>query len=314
MQSITKSAVSERSIHEIVRNTFGQKAEEITELTEGFFNIAYSIRLKDKEVVLKIAPPVDAEIMTHEKGIMRSEVEAMKMAADRTQVPVPAILFYDDSRTLIDRDYFFMEKLKGRSFSTVRERMTQEEQKAVTREIGVYTAMLNGITGSSFGYYGQKDKQGKEWYPVFRSMLQDEFDDAERMKVRLPLEKEAVLALLEQDEALFEEVETPRFVHWDIWAGNVFVKGGRIEGIIDFERCLWADPLMEVGFRIYECDEAFFDGYGIQKLTAEQARRARWYDIYLFLIMAQECDYRQYEGRDSYEWACGMLEKCYALL
>lgn len=57
-----------------------------------------------------------------------------------------------------------------------------------------------------------------------------------------------------------------------------------------------------------ELTEGFFDGYGIAKLTPEQEKRAKWYDIYLFLIASLECDYRQYDTMDGYHWACEMLE------
>jgi len=41
----------------------------------------------------------------------------------------------------------------------------------------------------------------------------------------------------------------PQLVHWDAWDANFFVKDGKITGILDFERALWADPLMEAQFR-----------------------------------------------------------------
>ena len=36
-------------------------------------------------------------------------------------------------------------------------------------------------------------------------------------------------------------------------------KTGRIPGVIDWERCLWADPLMEVGFRTYDGNKAIVE-------------------------------------------------------
>lgn len=169
--------------------------------------------------------------------------------------------------------------------------------------------MLNQIQGKSFGYYSQADKQGENWYEVFRSILSDVYYDAERKAVLIPVGKERLLLLLERDKTIFEEVKTPRFIHWDIWDGNIFVKDGKIEGIIDFERCLWADELMEVGFRTYGYREAFFEGYGIEKLNPEEKRRAKWYDIYLFLIWCTEGEYRKYEDDGLHRYGCEMLEK-----
>jgi hypothetical protein len=88
---------------------------------------------------------------------------------------------------------------------------------------------------------------------------------------------------------------------------NVFINEGKVTGLIDFERCLWGDELLEVGFRTYGYEKGFFDGYGISGLSKEQQIRAEWYDIYLFLISSLECDYRLYDSRWAYEWGSKML-------
>jgi hypothetical protein len=45
--SITKATVSEETITKMVQKAFGCEPKEITELTEGFYNVAYSITLGD---------------------------------------------------------------------------------------------------------------------------------------------------------------------------------------------------------------------------------------------------------------------------
>lgn len=302
--SITKAAVSEDTVNRMTQKALGEDALEIRELKEGYFNIAYQVRLSDRDVVLKIAPSPETEVMTFEKNIMFSEVDSMKMVAQRTEVPVPEVLFYDSSRDVTDREYFFMEMLDGKSLSSISDVLPEEQKQRIYYDMGRYTAMLNGITGERFGYYGQPDRQGEDWYEVFRDMLRDPFADAERKGIAMPVKEDETLELLERDRALLGAVKTPRFVHWDIWAGNVFIADGQIRGIIDFERCLWGDPLLEVGFRCYEQNSAFFGGYGIKGLSREEKRRARWYDVYLALLWCLETDYRGYDNRDFYHMGC----------
>lgn len=302
--SITKAAVSEDTVNRMTQKALGEDALEIRELKEGYFNIAYQVRLSDRDVVLKIAPSPETEVMTFEKNIMFSEVDSMKMVAQRTEVPVPEVLFYDSSRDVADREYFFMEMLEGKSLSSISDVLPEEQKQRIYYDMGRYTAMLNGITGERFGYYGQPDWQGEDWYEVFRDMLRDPFADAERKGIAMPVREDETLELLERDRALLGAVETPRFVHWDIWAGNVFIADGQIRGIIDFERCLWGDPLLEVGFRCYEQNSAFFGGYGIKGLSREEKKRARWYDVYLALLWCLETDYRGYDNRDFYHMGC----------
>lgn len=312
--SITKASVLEEIIYKMVQKAFACEPKEITELTEGFYNVAYRINLGNRTVILKVAPSPEVEILTCEKNIMWAEVDSMRMAREKTGVPVPQIFFYDDSRELCERPYFFMEELNGRNFFTIMETMSEEEKANIFRQAGRYTKELNQMTGDKFGYYGQPDCQGDNWYEVFYSMILNAFFDLERKNIAVPVEKEKLLAMLEADKDCFVKVTTPKYVHWDIWAGNIFVEDGKVTGIIDFERALWADELMEVGFRTYEYNKDFFEGYERADLNAEETRRALWYDMYLFLLMRTECDYRGYEHRWHYDWSGEMIEKWVELL
>lgn len=307
--SITKGALTEAMIKRMVRQAFGSDALEMEELKEGYFNIAYRIRLDGRQVVLKIAPPKDVPVLTYEKNIMFSEVDSMKMVAERTKVPVPKILFHDSSGDIADREYFFMEMLRGQSLSGLQDRLSDSHRQDIYRALGGYNREMNQLQGEKFGYYGQTDRQGDNWYEVFRSMILDVYADAARKDIEIPAARETVLQMLEQDRPCFETVRIPRFVHWDIWAGNVFIADNKIEGIIDFERCLWADPLMEAGFRKHEYNKAFYEGYGITELSGEEKRRAKWYDAYLALIWCVEGEYRMYETRDFYHLGCRVLRE-----
>ena len=191
--SITKAAVSEDTVKRMAQKAFGEDALEIQELKEGYFNIAYRVRLKDRSTVLKIAPSPETEVMTFEKNIMFSEVDSMRMVARRTEVPVPEVLFYDNSRSVADREYFFMEMLEGQSLSSISDTLSQEQKQKIYYDIGRYTAILNRITGAGFGYYGQPDRQGKDWYEVFRDMLRDPFADAGRKGITMPVKEQDTL-------------------------------------------------------------------------------------------------------------------------
>ena len=113
--SITKNKKDEKMLRKMLRAAFPeQEVERMEELTEGYFNVAYLITLSDKtEVILKIAPPPELEVMTYENNIMFTEVDTMRRLERETQLPVAKILFYDNSRSICDSEYFIMEKLKG---------------------------------------------------------------------------------------------------------------------------------------------------------------------------------------------------------
>ncbi len=307
--SITKHKLKEETLIHLIHTSFpDRKLIEWAELTEGFFNVAYYVRFEDgEEMILKIAPDADMDVMTHEINIMFSEVNSMKRIKQLDIVPVPEVVMADFSRSILPSDYFFMKKLPGSSFVSQMEVLSQEEQDRISSQIGAMNRRINELTGTKFGYYGQEDKQGDSWYFVFYSILEDAIHDANRKSILLPVEEEEILSLLTKDKSHFEEVTIPRFIHWDLWPGNVFVKDGEITGLIDFERCLWGDVLMEVGFRTCFPNPAFIKGYGIDDLSESEQRRILWYDIYLFVISCLECDYRGYDTRGAYEWGCSML-------
>ncbi len=311
MESITKNRVEKNTLVSMVRKAFPElEINKITELNEGYFNISYLIGLSDNsEVILKIAPPNDIAVMTHEINIMYSEVTSIRMVKRETDIPVPEILFYDNSRTLCGSEYFFMSKLDGNSFNSLKKCLTEEETREIKFEIGRLNRKINHITNDKFGYFGQLDRQGDDWYQVFSDMIGDAIHDAEALKIDLQTPIKKIYELLARDKGYFQEITKPRLVHWDLWAGNVFIRDNKVTGLIDFERCLWADELMEVGFRTCWYNEAFQQGYGTKELSHSQMVRARWYDIYLFLISILECDYRKYETRDTYNWATQMLKK-----
>ncbi len=136
--------------------------------------------------------------------------------------------------------------------------------------------------------------------------------DGLALAVPLPLPYPAIAERVAAAAAVLDAVTEPRLVHWDLWDGNIFVDPAtrRISGIIDFERSLWGDPLMEATFVFAPPAglAAFTEGYG-QTLLAPpaQAQRRTLYNIYLFLIMVIECHYRQYETPDQENWARGRL-------
>lgn len=312
METSTKNKQALETIQAMASKAFGQVTiAAVEELKEGYFNVAYLLALCDgREVILKIAPPKDAVTMSYEKNIMFSEVDSMLKVYDSLKVPVAQILFYDNSHSLCDSDYFFMSKLSGKSLNVVNSSLTEDAKAGIQYLLGRYNREINTITNEKFGYYGLADKQGDIWYPVFKQMLLDLIEDAKVFHIDFKIDLDELFTFLERDKSVFEEVDTPRLIHWDLWAGNVFVENNSITGLIDFERCLWGDILMECGFRTHQQDENFLKGYGITDFTNNQKIRILWYDIYLFLNMSMECDYRNYETKDMYYWATGMLKKC----
>jgi aminoglycoside phosphotransferase (APT) family kinase protein len=314
MESLTKNKQTAENILQMVQKAFRMDftSDKVTvkELTEGFFNVAYEVTLPDQTVILKIAPPTDAKVMTYEKNMMKAEVEALRLVKEKTEVPVPEIIYYDDSHTLCNADYIFMEKIEGDNFFTLKSQglIPYETQNEIFRQVGLYNYEMNQIHGTAFGYMGIPESQGSSWKEVFLAMIEEVLGDGERIGIDLGTSYDEVRELIQKACISLEEVTEPCFVHWDLWDGNIFVKDGRITGIIDFERALWAEPLMEFYFRGHTSIKEFYEGYGAN-LREHAPIRAFLYDMYLFLIMVIETKYRMYPDDWQYGFSTKQLAK-----
>lgn len=315
MHSISKTAVSMSMVEEIIADAFGSQAEihAFQELTDGYFNAAYLIELAGGlRCVLKVAPPDSVRVLRYEQHILHAEVAVLRLVKRHTSVPVPDIYWYDSSRRILGSPFFIMEFVPGEPFHKLRATLDDAARAAIEHEIGGYLRQMNDIAGHAFGYIAPGAVQHHSWRDAFIHMLDNVLADGQDMRVVLPTPYDRLREQVAQCAAALDDVTTPRLIHWDLWDGNVFVDpvAGRISGIIDFERALWGDPLMEFSFRALEEPSAFSAGYGRTMLDTASARRRRiLYNIYLYLIMIIECTYRQFETQDQERWSRQQFEQ-----
>ena len=314
MYSITKTKLDNQTITAMAKKAFPDKEiASIKEVGDGYFSSVYDIHFVcGQECILKVAPPKEIRVQYYECNAMETEVAAIRMVAEKADVPVPAIYLYDNSGTVCPSPYFFMEKLKGSSIGSLGDLLTEEQKKDLQTALGRFIRVFHNITGERFGYPGQPDLQGENWFDVFRRMLQMAVKEAQDMSVDLKISIPALWACLERDSAIFDSVKTPRLVHWDLWDPNIFVESGKFTGIIDWERSLWADPLMEFGYWTCGRTPYFLEGYGKERLSEPENRRLLWYIIYALLLFAPEYIFRQYDSADMYHWAIGLLAEKFA--
>ncbi|MEV4571413.1 phosphotransferase [Nonomuraea sp. NPDC049419] len=122
MESITKNRQPLETLQAMIERAYGSTQvpggdDFAEEITHGWFNVIYRIRLRDgRQVVLKIAPPGHVAVLTREQDMMRTELAAMALVRRPTAVPVPRVDHADLSRELIDAGYFFMDYVDADNF------------------------------------------------------------------------------------------------------------------------------------------------------------------------------------------------------
>ena len=77
---------------------------------------------------------------------------------------------------------------------------------------------------------------------------------------------------------LFDRPVPAALLHMDVWAQNILVDdGGRLTGLVDWDRALWGDPEIEFAVLDY-CGistPAFWQGYGRERDLSEPAQVRR---------------------------------------
>lgn len=317
MESITKNKVNREQIDQMIKKAFGsdRKIRDCRELPEGFCNAAYRLVLEDgRKMILKVAPRKEVRLMSCEKELMKTEVGAMRLAAQNGISGVAEVYYYEENSEICSSSYFFMEQIEGSGYHIVKEELSLEKQEVLEREIGRFLQSIHQVKGKKFGHFCEEGLQFSRWFSAFYHMTEGVIADGIGMGIDIGTEYAAILKKLKEHQEFFREVTEPVLVHFDSWAGNILIKDGKLAGVIDWERALWGDELMEECFRSYHTNGSIRSGCGFPQLTESQQIRSYWYDVYLYLIMMFEGTFRQYPTDEQYQWVHGLFEQVWEKL
>ena len=295
--SITKTTVDATAAAAIVSDAFDEvELTGFEELTDGGYNAVYALTLSDgRRVAMKVAPPPEVKVMRYEHDLMRVEADAMRLAAG-WGAPVPEVLHHDATCTRVPSELVLMAWRDGKLLKEARPTLSADEQSVVDGQVAGWLHTFHEHTRPTFGLFAAGAAQFDRWSDAFIDLYDMVIADGEELGITLPLAYDDLRAIPRRYADVLDLVTTPCFVHWDLWDQNVFVdpQSLRVTGLIDFERALWADPLMEVNFAIKGDDPAYVEAYG-PIFTDEAGRtRRKLYDLYLSTIMTVESTYRQY--------------------
>ncbi|NIV33726.1 MAG: phosphotransferase [Anaerolineae bacterium] len=250
----------------------------------GKHNTSYFVRGAGEELVLRISPPDDAGFLFYERRMMAQEPQLHALLRAETSVPVAEILAYDDSRTLVDRDYLLMERLPGTALSEAA--LSKSRVDDVLEQVGVYLAQMHALVADRYGYLGNHRPMQPQptWPEAFAVMWNKLLDDVVACGGYTLEEADAMRRLLDVYRPHFEHEAPASLLHMDVWSQNILVdRAGRVTGLVDLDRALWGDPEIEFAVLDY-CgisEPAFWRGYGRDRDTSFSAQiRARFYLLY----------------------------------
>jgi aminoglycoside phosphotransferase (APT) family kinase protein len=275
-------------------------------LTGGMFATTYRVTLGDgTRVVVKTAPTDTDRLLRYEHDLLRTEAAVYALAADRPDLLMPRVLLTDLSRTVLPTDVLVVSHLDGVPLVDAGE-LDPAVRDTVQRELGAFMARLHTVHGERFGYpNADAGLHAATWAEAFGRMVEALLDDASRWGTPLPSAE--IRAALEKHRAVLDDVQVPALVHTDLWSGNLFVdpSTGALLGVIDTERSVWGDPLLELAGADQlgrgPAPAALLDGYAAAGgafglSTASGATRLELYRMYMCLVLLVEITPRGYVG------------------
>lgn len=330
MESKTKSKLEQKQVEKLVKKHFSDEGTiRIAELADGMMNSAWLIQgsgsLKNG-AVLKVGPLPEAELLTYEKDLTRTEIEVYKILSG-SKLPIPGLLAYDTTRQDLPCDYFFMEQLEGQTWKDCEEKLSGEDRAGLMYELGCCNAAIHSVQGKWFGYI-KEDKRFRfdTWGLAFAAMMQDILNDGKYRGYDLPYEE--INKTVQKYQRELNEIKVPKLVDFDLWAGNVFVKeqgGYHISGVVDFERCFYGDIYADFTSAMSLFDDVdkepeFRAGYekisgGKLSVTENDRIRMNLYRLYMAVILFTEA-YRfdKAYAKAVQEWALERIREICILL
>ncbi|MFI9644176.1 phosphotransferase family protein [Micromonospora sp. NPDC051925] len=270
-------------------------------LAGGGFAAVWRVLLDDgRAVVLKVGPPREVPLLRYERGLVAAEARYLRLvAAQAPAVPIAPLLHHGSDPEL--GDWLLTGHLAGRTLDALVADGVPVD--GVHAELGAAFAALHRVTGDRYGYDGGR-AGGPTWRSAYTAMLDDLLADAADWGVPLPLPADRIRSLVARHAGVLDAVRRPALLHFDGWAGNVLAGPGedgehRLSGLVDGERYLYGDPLLDLVspllFRRAEDvpDDPFLRGYRAAGASAPLAhpgvrRRLGLYRLYLYLLMTVE--------------------------
>jgi len=290
-------------INTLISGAFGVNVSDAAELSGGGFAAVWRAGLADgRDVVVKVGPAAGARLLRYERGLIAAEAAYFRtVRVGAPGVPVPEVLH-------LGADWIVTTLLPGDSLTGL------SDSAGVREQLGAAIAGLHRITGPHFGYTGDRPAAA-DWPTAYGAIIADLLADAADWAVPLPPGLDALAA---RHHANLATVTRPALLHFDLWDGNVLADDGRLTGLVDGERFLWGDPLLDLVspalFHRIEDDpeHPFLRGYtAATGLVLDDAARIRLalYRVHLHVLMLAEGPSRGIPvGSERHDYITGLLQ------
>lgn len=254
----------------------------------GFFNTTYRIitPVSEHDLILRIEPSSNTGMLFYEKNMMYREPQIHEQVRKKTNIPIPHIILYDFSKSIVPHAYLIMEFMNGKPITEIT--LPGQASNKIFIETGTYLRQLHEkVISDKYGYPGNYCMElQNSWISAFSIMWNNLIDDIEACSVYD--KKETTFAKKQLDNLYwaFDRQVQASLLHMDIWSQNILLNDRQIiSGILDWDRALYGDP--EIEFAVLEyvgfLNHSFLEGYGKMLPDSKEFRiRNVFYYLYEF--------------------------------
>jgi aminoglycoside phosphotransferase (APT) family kinase protein len=247
---------------------------------------------------------------------MQKEVTVVSLIQNRLSIPVPRILFADDSKRLLGLNFIVITKLEGSILAGLEMTLTSEQLVSAYVQIGQLLREFHRIPMEAFGYIGPKGiwTAHSTNYAYLTHQFQRKLKQFTDRGGALDL-AHRIAGYAAAHEQLLHACTRAVLCHNDLHTGNVLatITEGpvRITGVLDFEGALAGDPLMDVATAIYYLGEepkrALLQGYG----DIEREHWAETLNLYhVYFVLELWCWMAEIGQEQALDKLASDLERC----
>jgi len=203
-------------------NNLGE-VKSVKKIDVGFTNKVYSI---NDEFILKVC--------FDEENEENFEKEVFFYDFFKDKIPVPKVIFYDNSKSIYNKFFIIYPKIQGDNLYTKWHLMTDDERRGIIKQLCEFLKIINNADCKKF-VEKFKISNPINWKESIDSKIQKSLQE---LGTRETLSKEFIRKIqkfVEENKSVLNEQKIS-LVYWDAHFDNILVKDNKIVGILDFER------------------------------------------------------------------------------
>lgn len=229
----------EQMIKTVVASRLGCVPTFVKRITIGICNEVYEVGLENKSVIARLSP--------YNRFLMGSHDHIPKFRA--LKIKAPDILAEDYSRAQIPLAYQIQSKIEGQNLGAVIETLTDNQLKALAKEIATIFNKLKTIpTDGKFGviWGGGDNDVCNTWTEWIRLWINKSIEHGKQTGILNENIARLAEHLYTHYKPYFESVKAVTYYD-DISSKNVMIHNGVFNGLVDLDGLTQGDPLEAVG-------------------------------------------------------------------